>query len=125
VPHQPDHEKRHQRREHDQRHETAKGFARRLAHASPSASLRGASDAGFACTVSGSTARFRRKRLSSTTTKPPSIMNTPPPQIQRTNGLSYTRNDHAPSPIASPSDTYRSRNTPAWIAASVCTCPPE
>src|SRR5690348_11385611 len=124
VPQQPDHEEHHQRREHEQRHETPDGLARNLVHASPPASLRGASGSDFVRSAPGSTARRKRKRLSNTTAKPPSIISTPPPQIQRTNGLSYTRSDHAPPPIGSPSDTYRSRNTPASIAASVCTCPP-
>src|SRR5699024_2135681 len=59
------------------------------AHAVASASLPSVGDGsgGAAATVVYATRLRARKRLSAAAVKPPSIISTPPPQIQRTNGL--------------------------------------
>src|SRR5690606_33371460 len=68
--------------------------------------------------------RSPRKRRSLAATSPPSAISAAPIQIQRTNGLTYTRTAQLPSPSGSPSATYRSRVAPGSIAASVITWPP-
>src|SRR5690606_14667144 len=67
----------------------------------------------FASIAAGSVRRTRtRYRRSARARKPPSAMKAQPPQIQVTKGLLYTRTAQRPSPTGSPSDTYRSPNSP-------------
>src|SRR5690606_13072096 len=69
-------------------------------------------------------ARTWRNRRSAAVTKPPSAISSAPLQIQRTNGLTCRRTAQVSPPSDSPSATNTSARTPAWMPASVITCPP-
>src|SRR5690606_24740427 len=65
-----------------------------------------------------------RKRRSAAVTKPPRAMSNAPVQIQRTNGWRCRRTAQVSPPGDSPRATNTSGRTPAWMPASVITCPP-